>query len=490
VRPDDPRLLYTGRIDFSDPLAPILGWPGTSVRARFEGTRISAKLRSVGNNHVQVIVDDKVLTSIQLKEGSYRYRLASELAPGTHTIEIVKRTEGANSAGGEITFLAFALEEDGSFLPPPERPTIRLEFYGDSNTAGWSSECTCDGKDASYHNNYYTYAGIASRMLGAEYHCMGWSGIGIVSGFAPVTLGEVFDRVLPGSAEPKWDFAKFSPDAIVINVGANDRSRNESKADIMAAWEEFVTLKLRPVHPDAHIVFANSHGWALDEPTDYVDEAVQNLHASGDTNVSFVKFPWLWGQQHAVVCEQAGFANILAPHLAMKLGLPAPTPADFTCIPKPGTIINGGFERNDGEEAEGWRTDNAGSGKSMISDAYFAPQEGAHSLRVSSGADGVGRAFQATIASPGESFRASASMRAMQGDAGNLRIEFRDQGQKLLSAVEGGQIVTGDWTQHETVAGPAPPGTWQVRVVCMVDEAGAVIQYDNVELALAPSRKQ
>ncbi len=50
--------------------------------------------------------------------------------------------------------------------------------------------------------------------------------------------------------------------------------------------------------------------------------------------------------------------------------------------------------------------------------------------------------------------------------------------------------MTGEWTHHETVAGPAPPGTWQVRVVCMVDEAGAVIQYDNVELALAPSRKE
>ena len=41
----DPNLRYIGRIDFSDPRAPRLGWEDTEVVARFEGSRITVRMR-------------------------------------------------------------------------------------------------------------------------------------------------------------------------------------------------------------------------------------------------------------------------------------------------------------------------------------------------------------------------------------------------------------------------------------------------------------
>ena len=71
------------------------------------------------------------------------------------------------------------------------------------------------------------------------------------------------------------------------------------------------------------------------------------LKAAGDNNVSFVRFPWLWGQEHAVVNEHAGFANILASHLATELGLPQPPPSNLSSFAPHGELKNASFEKRD-----------------------------------------------------------------------------------------------------------------------------------------------
>lgn len=316
IHPNDPNILYTGRFDFTDPMAPVFGWPGTSIMANFQGTSIKATFDDGGSNYFYVIIDDGQLYTLDLSSGQQQYNLASGLADSVHKIEIAKKTEGSE---GDSSFLGLELDDGKALAPPPARPPLKLEFYGNSNASGYSCECTCDSGDAVYKNNYLAFPGITSRMLNAEYHCISWSGIGMTATSTIIT--DVWDRILPRTVPSIWNFSNYIPDAVIINLGANDFYWSVPQAELLQAWEDFVTNYLRPVYPDAHIVLANSYGWAIDEPADYVDVAVQNLHDAGDTNVSYVLFPWLWSQAHAVVCEQAGFANILARHPAGEIKL-------------------------------------------------------------------------------------------------------------------------------------------------------------------------
>lgn len=478
ISPDNSNILYTGRVDFSNPQAPVFGWSGVSITANFEGTSINAIFDDGGSNYSYVIIDDGELTTLDMASGEQTYTLADGLSDTVHKIDIIRKTEGYD---GHTTFLGFELDNGKTLASPPSRPPLKLEFYGDSHASGLSCECTCDSSDTVYKNNYMAYPGITSQMLNAEYSSISWSGIGIAATNQVIT--DVWDRTLPNTSGSTWNFSGFIPDAVVINLGANDYYWWGTQEEIMQGWEDFVTNYLRPVYPDAHICFANSYGWAIDEPADYVHLSVQNLINAGDTNVSYVLFPWLWSQAHAVICEQAGHANILAAHLADELGLSAPTPADFSCIPDPGELTNGGFENDtlpDDSEADGWRSFSWKGSVSVVDDLGGA-HSGARYMEVSALRNGYAGCYMATDGEAGVEYTASAYMKATSGNTGKLRIEFKDQSQSVISQVEGQKTVTGSWVQYSTVE-TAPAGTWSVVVVCIVDSLGNNILYDDVTL--------
>jgi len=54
---DDPLIIYEGRFDFTNPKSPRFDWPGTSIHAVFEGSKISVKLTD-GNNDYNVLLTE------------------------------------------------------------------------------------------------------------------------------------------------------------------------------------------------------------------------------------------------------------------------------------------------------------------------------------------------------------------------------------------------------------------------------------------------
>ena len=481
---DDPNIRYTGRVDFVDPEAPRLSWPGTSIRARFEGTSLAATFDDDnGNNYVAVVIDGGPPTTFRLPQTATSLTLASGLADGTHEVEIVKKTEGCCGAGA-FSFLGFELDAGKNLAPLPPRPSLRLEFYGDSNPAGYSCECTCDSGSAQFKSAYDAYPAVVSRLLGAEYHSMSWSGIGISSGFTSRPMPGVWNRVIQESATPIWDFAGTPPDAVVINLGANDYYTGATSSEILQAWQAFVTDQLRPVYPAAHIVFANAYGWAFGEPADFVHLAVEGLHAAGDSNVSFVRFPWLWGQEHAVVCEQAGFADRVAAHLAEQLGLAAPEPLESSCLGDPGEITNGGFENlynGEPSRADGWRPFTESSGTAELIEDPASARTGLRYNQLSTVGSGLAGVSQSTGASQGETFSASVWLRSPTGSLGVLALEFKDQGQNLVLE-ETLEHQTLDSWELVSITGTAPAGTWQVAVVIRLEQPSAILQVDDAIL--------
>lgn len=93
-----------------------------------------------------------------------------------------------------------------------------------------------------------------------------------------------------------------------------------------------------------------------------------------------------------------------------------------------------------------------------------------------------GRAHYANDAAPGETFQVTAWMRATSGDRGQLKIEFKDQSQKIIKSgtVTGLHDLTQDWQLVSTIA-TAPAESWQVNVVLSAP-SGSAIDVDNVKM--------
>jgi lysophospholipase L1-like esterase len=473
ISPTDSNISYTGRFNFSNPSKPEFSWPGTSIIANFEGTSLSARFNASANDDsVVVIIDDGVPVKVPLGSSSQNYALASGLSSGVHSVEIVNATESWQFDG--IEFENFRVDDGSSLVVPPSRPTWKLEFYGDSNAAGYSATSQCDCGGGGNYNAYYTYPAITSRMLGAEYSNIGISGE-TISPEASWPISDNWDELSYGQNSPTWNFNNFTPDAVIINLGAND-IWGANKNEIKTAWKDFITNNIRDVHPDAHVVLANSTGWASNEPANYVHEAVQELHISGDANVSYVKFPWLWSQAHAVVSEHAGFANILADHLAVELGLPAPTPNTLTSYGLPnGDVGNGSLERSfTSGEVDGWRSWGGNDAEYIENDVDA--QDGTNYVRVT---DDSGF-WHGTEAAQGEQYVLKGWMRGDPGNDGNLRLEFKDQSQNIIASIPGIHPVTNSWQQFSTT-GTAPPGTWQVTAV-LTTSNGNTVDFDDISL--------
>jgi hypothetical protein len=494
IGPDDPNIQYRGRWDFSNPHAPRTGWPGTSLAATFQGASIKGTfIDDNGENRIYVKIDDRAPAVIRLTNTVSTYVLARDLADTKHTLEIVKMTEGCCGALN-FAFLGFELGPGKRLLDPPARPALKLDFYGDSFAAGYSDECTCNSGDPRYKNADHAFPAITARLLHAEYHNQSWSGIGLSRGYEKLTMPQVFNRTLPGDATPLWNFSRYQPDCVVIELGDNDIENGATADQVKSAMVTFVTNDIRRVYPKTPIVLMETYGLELKETSTFIGEIARELSQAGVSNLSilrspgavrrgpaFMGAPWLSGE-HPVYCQHVGYANMLAAHIAAVLKLPPPTPLPTSCLPAPETVANGSFEQATlpgAGEADGWRSVPGKGSVALVSGP------GAHSgtryvqLNSRAGPAGI---FQPADAYPHRTYQATAYLRSGSGTGtGKLRIEFRDQAQKVIAEAATPANLTREW-QPVTVSARAPDQTWQVRVVC-VSDTGATVDFDDVTLS-------
>jgi hypothetical protein len=472
-------VLFTGRFDFTQPDSPVFSHVSSSIKANFEGTSIAANFSSVkGTSYLYVIIDGNADPEnrkvLKVTSGNAtRFELAENLTDGSHSIEIVK----INQYDTKVRFHGFEVT-GGELLEKPESHNLKIEFYGDSNPAGHSAWDVADIGAAEKNGGYFTFPGITARLLGADYHNISIGGTGITDKAWSNLLD--FHHLIhmddSATGSNLWDFENFIPQAVVINVGANDYYGSATKQEIKAGWKNFITNNLRTYYPDAHIVLANSYGWTYNEPADYVHEAVEELKTEGDGNVSYLRFPWLWGQEHAVVNEHAGFANLMAVHLANVLNLPEPQRSELSTFAPYGQLSNGSFEKSTiAGAADGWRPH---ASVKLVEDAPDAV-DGENYLEVYNTA----WTNFANDASPGDEFTVSGWMRGAQnGDLGKIKLEFKDQAQKTLATSEGLQTLTTEWQQFSNSA-VAPEGTWSVWVV-LVGEKNDRVYFDDIRLSV------
>ena len=306
VKNNDEHIHYTGRVDVQ-PGSTMLSWSGNSFKINFSGSGVKALLKDEqGLNFYNVIVDGKVVQKIRLDAMKQWYTLASGLAAGQHSLELYKLSEWAF---GRTWFYGLNMDGDAQLLAAPETKKRKIEFYGNSITCGYGNLDTTkqDRGSSPFEDNYQSYAAITARHFDAELSCIAKSGIGVMVSWFPLIMPEMYNRLDANDSTSRWDFSKYTPDVVVINLFQNDswiiaqakheqfKARFGNKApapnDIIKAYETFVKT-IRSKYPNAKIICALGSMDATREGSvwpGYVQQAVKNLK---DKNIYSFMFPY------------------------------------------------------------------------------------------------------------------------------------------------------------------------------------------------------
>lgn len=301
IRPDDPLLRYTGRIDWRAD-GPFLIHPCTCVEMRLTGKTLKVALtnhHSYYENRLGVIVNGEQ-SAVLLAEGEQVIDLSDRLTGEVNDVMLFKRQDCCHA----VTIHGFAVA--GELLPLPPRPARRMEVYGDSVSAGEVSEAefACgqpdpEGHNGLYSNSYWSYAWQAARLLNAELHDVATGGMALLDGtgyfYGPNYIGltSTWDKVNyypPFGAPTAWDFTKYTPHVVIVAIGQNDHNPVNSMAEDYdsaasrhwrAEYGRFLA-QLREKYPRAYIICTTTilgHDAAWDRA---IDECVA---AMGDGRI-------------------------------------------------------------------------------------------------------------------------------------------------------------------------------------------------------------
>jgi lysophospholipase L1-like esterase len=236
---NDPRIVYTGRVDMSRPESPSFGFPGVEIAARFEGTAVDIKLGDTGDrDYFNVTIDGGAPMVLHAGARIKVYPIARDLKPGVHEIRLYKRTEGNC---GTAIFKGFGLDEGKSLADAPAISARAMEFIGDSITCGYGNMVsTNDPNNAHFNpaneNSAAAWGYLTAQAFGARFVSTSYSGRGLFrnnTGSDAGTLPKLYRAIYPDSPEKvAWDPARYKPDVIVINLGTNDYSSLLVKTDL------------------------------------------------------------------------------------------------------------------------------------------------------------------------------------------------------------------------------------------------------------------
>jgi hypothetical protein len=325
---NDPRITYSGRTGFKTDAAELY-WSGTSVKINFTGFGMAVVLKDQDtSNYYNVILDGKVINKIHPDTAELTYLLVKNLSAGKHILELFKRTEWDK---GKTLFYGFMPVKEASVLPASALPQRKIEFYGNSITCGYATEDLHNDSSIGYfENNYVSYAAITARHFNAQYSCIAKSGIGVLISWFPLIMPEMYDRLDPTDSTSKWDFSKYTPDLVVINLFQNDAwltqrpefgefkhrfgTKAPSKETIVLAYKKFVQ-SIRSKYPNAKIICALGSMDATQTGSlwpGYIEEAAKQLH---DQKIYTHFFPYKNTPGHPKVPEQKQMADDLIAYI-------------------------------------------------------------------------------------------------------------------------------------------------------------------------------
>lgn len=298
---DHPDLHFMGRFATyaDDEHAYVLfGYPGTAVKFKFVGTSVSASIMVIYENYINVVIDGGEPKRLKLTDENSTYILAEGLENKEHIVEIYKATE---FFWGDITFYGFDLGKNGYIIDYENTKNRKFEFIGDSITCGYGNLGVNDVDKflPSTQNNLETYGPMTASNLNAEYSIVAFSGKGLYKNNdgstspGSATMPDLYKLNMPVGyfqdvpEQYQWDFAKYVPDAVFVNLGTNDFASGSCDTSVFKAkYMEFIHF-IRQKYPQAHIFCII--GPMISTPNDAIQSAAAEI-AKADPRVYFMAF--------------------------------------------------------------------------------------------------------------------------------------------------------------------------------------------------------
>ena len=330
VSPKQSEIIYSGRIDFTDPEAPVLVYATSFFKVKFTGKtcRLTFENRKAWAENSLGIILDGVQGKLILKDsGKVTYDIAEtirtedgrlfpeddffkSLSEGEHELTVFKRQDGGQHY---VTFFGFEIEEGAKVIKPAPLPEKKIEVIGDSVSCGEVCEAVdCiassdpENNEGRYNNSYYSYSWQVARNLNMELHDTSQGGISLLdkTGWfnGPDDFRGVescYDKLKynPPLGESGWDYKLWKPDLVILAFGQNDANPKdimkeeydgEAANHWRAEYEAFIK-KLRTYYPGVTIVCITTllmHDPAWDRAIDEVAQKINKEDAQARDKTS------------------------------------------------------------------------------------------------------------------------------------------------------------------------------------------------------------
>ncbi len=310
IKPTNKKIQYVGRISFKNPNAPCFTYPGVQINARFEGTSLKMMAKPMsGYFMAQIDGCEPFKVGFNAPNDSV-VTLAVALADEAHEVRLTYIIEGFQR---RPEFWGFVLDKGRNLLNPPYLPKRKIEFIGDSMTCGLGVEGK-DEKDpymAETENYYYSYASRVAESLDAQALVVACSGIGVYRNHAgpkngsPDNMSTVYSQTLLGDNTETWNFMRYIPDVVCVNLGMNDVGSGEyDRSFLLNAYRNFYK-QIRTNYPRTKIVFLSGSmliGTRLEHAQYAMDEVVRDARIAGDKNVFRFDMSWQTGDLGMGAC--------------------------------------------------------------------------------------------------------------------------------------------------------------------------------------------
>ena len=230
-----------------------------------------------------------------------------------HTVKLLRISEG------DVPLILKGIKAFGEnpvFAEPPAEKKMRLEFLGDSITAGFGVVASAD------QDTYYTYeqdstkayAYMTAQLLDAEIRTEAISGQGVYrncNGEAGVQFKRIFDMAI--RTQDGYDHSQWIPDVMVLNCGTNDEPGGTDE-ETMYKEADFLLNKVRDAYPKTKIIW--TYGLMNSKYHDTFTKLISDKNKNGDRNLYYLPLEQITLEQNEI--GAIGHPNVNASERAAK----------------------------------------------------------------------------------------------------------------------------------------------------------------------------
>ena len=234
---------------------------GFEIRGTFKGDVEITTQQNSGLLLYGIVDGDFENAKEILAKQSGTYKIAENLTPGIHNIQLLKATEcGANE---QLQLTVTGLSFNGKLTEKPADANLYIEVIGDSVTSGCDlyKKTNPPADELLRQNVTKSFAELTAQALGADVSIIsksGGSAYVVKSGEnrAYKLAGEYYKRALYGNLTSTWDFeTDRQPDIVVISLGTNDEpGTRDDRKGLMNGMKKLMA-QVRAARPNATIVW-------------------------------------------------------------------------------------------------------------------------------------------------------------------------------------------------------------------------------------------